>query len=109
MPLAKNPVPAVSEDSAATVVSPTPKKDTVRIEVPKKAAIPQNTVKMQTQPLVPRPPAAEVRALPVSSSVVTPVETADDPTLAYASYGVLAFSVLVLIFQVLNYIALNAN
>lgn len=112
--LFKKPDPASAADSAATVVSPTPKKDTVRIEVPKTAAkppVPATTVKMQTQPLQPRPPAAEVRTLPASSAVVTTsgdvVE--DDPMVKYAAIGVLVFSVLVFLSQVLNYLSLKVD
>ncbi len=99
---------AVEESSAATVVAPTVKKDTVRIEVPKAKPLPPGaTVKIQqTQPMI-RPPAAEVRTLAVPGAVVG--EAAEDPTLMYMSIGLLVFSALVLLFQVLNYIALSAT
>ena len=97
----------------AAVVKPTPKKDTVRIEVPPagRAAAPQATVKLQqTQPLI-RPPAAEVRTIATTTAPITTraasdeVEVENDPMLLYASVAVLIFAVVTFALQVMTYIA----
>lgn len=91
-------------------VKPTPKKDTVRIEVPGAKQVPQATVKLQqTQPLI-RPPQAEVRTLAAPMVATTTADadevvTGEDPTVTMISWGVLAFSVIVLVLQVLTFIS----
>ena len=104
--------PAVTSDSGdAAVVKPTPKKDTVRIEVPAaQRPAPQATVKLQqTQPLI-RPPAAEVRTL-VPAAAAPHAATAEgesvaeDPMMMYASIAVLVFAIVTLVVQALTYFA----
>jgi hypothetical protein len=90
---------------APTVVKPTVKKDTVRIEVPAGGSrtAPQATVRIQqTQPLI-RPPEAQVRTLAkVEDADVVPA-TADDPMLLMASLCVLVFAAITCAIEAITY------
>jgi hypothetical protein len=86
--------PTVASSDAPTVVKPTMKKDTVRIEVPPSGAkvAPQATVRIQqTQPLI-RPPEAQVRTLAKVEDADDVSSSEEDPVLLYASLGVLIFA-----------------
>ena len=99
-------VPTPVAGDSPTVVKPTVKKDTVRIEVPSGGMVaPQATVKIQqTQPVV-RPPEAQVRTLAkVENADVVPM-TQEDPALLYTSAAVLAFSVILCLIEALTYFA----
>ena len=103
---AATPTPAAP---AAVGVKPTPKKDTVRIEVPNAKQVPQATVKLQqTQPLV-RPPAAEVRTLAAPAVVDLPGDTAegveDEGFLKMVSIGVFALALLTVAIQLWGLLA----
>ena len=108
MPLTPTPTPGQTGPAVAAV-RPTPKKDTVRIEVPNAKQIPQATVKLQqTQPMV-RPPAAEVRTLAAPALVTVPDEageaTEDDGLLRMASIGVFVLALLTFASQLWTFIA----
>ena len=95
---------------AAGGLKPTPKKDTVRIEVPNAKQVPQATVKLQqTQPLV-RPPAAEVRTLSAPAVVNLPddadeVTGEEDNLVKMASVGVFVLALLTVGIQLWSLIA----
>ena len=102
MPLTPTPTPPAPAP-AAVGIKPTPKKDTVRIEVPNAKQVPQATVKLQqTQPLI-RPPAAEVRTLAAPAVINLPD---DDEAVArktslvkMASIGVFALALITVAIQ----------
>ena len=109
MPL--SPAPASTSTPAAPAavgIKPTPKKDTVRIEVPTAKQVPQATVKLQqTQPMI-RPPVAVVRTLAAPS--VTDVssdtdEGVEDDFLKTASIGVFALALLTVAIQLWSFFA----
>ena len=90
-------------DSGSGRVKPTPKKDTVRIEVPNAKQVPQATVKLQqTQPLI-RPPAAEVRTVAAPAVIDLPGDTdevaEEDSLLKMASVGVFVLSLITVAIQ----------
>ncbi len=101
------------------IVAPTVTKDTVRIEVPVKARAvqpPQATVKLPVQPFLQRPivQPGTLTTLPAVATAPTIDEdenevAAEDPTMTYFSGGVLVFSAVVLLLQVLDYLSLSAN
>ena len=99
-------VPTATSADAPTVVKPTPKKDTVRIDVPAgpSRVAPQATVKIQqAQPAI--RPEPQVRTLAkVEDSDVVPA-TADDPMLMVASLCVLVFAAVTCAIEAVTYFA----
>jgi hypothetical protein len=90
---------------APTVVKPTVKKDTVRIEVPPTGSkmAPQATVRIQqTQPLI-RPPEAQVRTLAKVEDTHVVEASADDPMLLVASLCVLVFAAITCAIEAITY------
>jgi hypothetical protein len=99
-------VPSAASNEPPTVVKPTVKKDTVRIEVPPGGAkvAPQATVRIQqTQPLI-RPPEAQVRTLAKVEDADVVSSTQEDPVLLYASLGVLVFAAITFGIEVVTYV-----
>ena len=104
-------VPLTPTPAPAGGVASTPKKDTVRIEVPSAKQAPQATVKLQqTQPLI-RPPVAEVRT--VAAPRVVDVDTgADDETngveegsTKYLAAAVLIFAAATFVIELLSFLS----
>jgi hypothetical protein len=101
-------MPRVPVGSAPTVVKPTAKKDTVRIEVPSAGAklAPQATVRIQqTQPLI-RPPEAQVRTLAKverAEAADVVASSAEDPMLLVASLCVLVFAAVTCAIEAITY------
>ena len=107
--------PKATAESEPSIVKPTIKKETVRIEVPTgPRAVPQATVKIQPAPVAARP-AAEVRTIvPAPVPVLrtnADAETeeagtsAHDPVVMYAAWGVLLFALVNFGLQLVTYLA----
>lgn len=99
--------PAESETDGPLSVKPTEKKNTARIDLPANRPAPQPTMKIQqTQPLI-RPPEAPVRTLSVPSQTanLSATDVEEDKTTLYVSAGVLLFSVVAFILQLMTYLA----
>ena len=88
------------------MVKPTPKKDTVRIEVPTgpAKAAPQATIKIQqAQPSI--RPEAQVRTLARTDDTDVVPATAEDPMLLVASLCVLVFAAITCAIEAVTYFA----